>query len=128
MCLFAVPRAGLNVMSSIVLVELFPARTRSSGAVQAYSLGVGPIAGTAPLVATALAAGSGAPRSAASASAGPGWISSVRSMLLPPAQDWMRWRLTSWRAMTFRWISLVPSPTIISGASRKYRSTSNSVE
>src|SRR5690606_34474777 len=36
-------------------------------------------------------------------------------------------RSTSWRAMTLRWISLVPSPTIISGASRKYRSTSNSV-
>ena len=28
-------------------------------------------------------------------------------------------RLTSWRAITLRWISLVPSPTIISGASRK---------
>jgi MHS family proline/betaine transporter-like MFS transporter len=61
MCLFAVPQAGLNVMSSIVLVELFPARTRSSGAALAYSLGVGPIAGTAPLVAAALAAGTGSP-------------------------------------------------------------------
>ncbi len=29
------------------------------------------------------------------------------------------WRWTNWRAMTLRWISLVPSPTIISGASRK---------
>ena len=28
-------------------------------------------------------------------------------------------RLMSWRAMTLRWISLVPSPTIIRGASRK---------
>ncbi|GAA4552656.1 hypothetical protein GCM10023175_46800 [Pseudonocardia xishanensis] len=28
-------------------------------------------------------------------------------------------RLTSWAAITLRWISLVPSPTIISGASRK---------
>ena len=37
-------------------------------------------------------------------------------------------RLISWQTMTLRWISLVPSPTIISGASRKYRSTSNSVE
>ncbi|MCE0764240.1 MFS transporter [Pseudonocardia kujensis] len=59
MVVFAVPQAGLNVMSSIVLVELFPARTRSSGAALAYSLGVGPIAGTAPLVAAALAAGTG---------------------------------------------------------------------
>lgn len=61
MCLFAVPQAGLNVMSSIVLVELFPARTRSSGAAVAFSLGAGPIAGTAPLVAAALAAGTGSP-------------------------------------------------------------------
>ena len=37
-------------------------------------------------------------------------------------------RLTSCRVITFRCISFVPSPTIISGASRKYRSTSNSVE
>ena len=28
-------------------------------------------------------------------------------------------RLTSWAAITLRWISFVPSPTIISGASRK---------
>ncbi|MGW4587833.1 MFS transporter [Amycolatopsis thermoflava] len=61
MCLFAVPQACLNVMSSIVLVELFPARTRSSGSALAYSLGVGPIAGTAPLVAAALAAATGSP-------------------------------------------------------------------
>ncbi len=61
MCLFAVPQAGLNVMSSIVLVELFPARTRATGAALAFSLGVGPIAGTAPLVAAALAAGTGSP-------------------------------------------------------------------
>jgi MFS transporter, MHS family, proline/betaine transporter len=61
MCLFAIPQAGLNVMCSIVLVELFPARTRSSGAAFAFSLGVGPIAGSAPLVAAALAAGTGSP-------------------------------------------------------------------
>ncbi|MGI8311875.1 MFS transporter [Saccharopolyspora hattusasensis] len=61
MCLFAIPQAGLNVMSSIVLVELFPARTRSSGSALAYSLGVGPIAGTAPLVAAALAAATHTP-------------------------------------------------------------------
>jgi MHS family proline/betaine transporter-like MFS transporter len=61
MCLFAIPQAGLNVMVSIVLVELFPARTRSSGAALAFSLGVGPIAGSAPLVAAALAAGTGSP-------------------------------------------------------------------
>ena len=37
-------------------------------------------------------------------------------------------REISCAAITLRWISLVPSPTIISGASRKYRSTSYSVE
>ena len=37
-------------------------------------------------------------------------------------------RDTNCAAITLRWISLVPSPTIISGASRKYRSTSYSVE
>jgi MHS family proline/betaine transporter-like MFS transporter len=61
LCLFAVPQAALNVMSSITLVELFPARTRSSGAALAYSLGLGPIAGSAPLVATALVTQTGSP-------------------------------------------------------------------
>lgn len=28
-------------------------------------------------------------------------------------------RFTNWLAITFRWISFVPSPTIINGASRK---------
>ncbi|GAA4879036.1 MFS transporter [Actinomycetospora straminea] len=59
MCLFAIPQSGLNVMSSIVLVELFPARTRSSGAALAFSVGVGPVAGTAPLVAATLASSAG---------------------------------------------------------------------
>ena len=45
-----------------------------------------------------------------------------------PAQSGRPPRRTSCSTMTFRWISFVPSPTIISGASRKYRSTSNSVE
>jgi hypothetical protein len=36
-----------------------------------------------------------------------------------PGQEVMRWRLISCLVMTLRWISLVPSPTIISGASRK---------
>ena len=45
-----------------------------------------------------------------------------------PASAQIPPRATSCPAITFRWISLVPSPTIISGASRKYRSTSYSVE
>ncbi|MDD7939683.1 MFS transporter [Actinomycetospora lutea] len=69
MVLFAIPQSGLNVMSSIVLVELFPARTRSSGAAVAFSLGVGPVAGTAPLVAAALASSAGSAVGSAVASA-----------------------------------------------------------
>ena len=37
----------------------------------------------------------------------------------PAGHGATEFRLTSWRAITLRWISLVPSPTIISGASRK---------
>ena len=37
-------------------------------------------------------------------------------------------RSTSWRAMTIRWISLVPSPMQSSGASRYMRSMGNSLE
>ena len=37
------------------------------------------------------------------------------------------YRSTRLRAITIFWISLVPSPMIIRGVSRKYRSTGNSV-
>lgn len=57
--LYAIPQAGLNTMVSVTLVELFPPQTRSSGAALAYGLGLGPIAGSAPLVATALYTGTG---------------------------------------------------------------------
>lgn len=56
--IFGVFQTGLNVMSSVALVELFPPKTRSTGAALSYSLGVGPVAGTAPIVATALGASS----------------------------------------------------------------------
>lgn len=49
--LYAIPQSGLNAMVSVTLVELFPPRTRSAGAALAYGLGLGPIAGTGPLVA-----------------------------------------------------------------------------
>jgi predicted DNA binding CopG/RHH family protein len=45
-------------------------------------------------------------------------LSACRSGTLRPGQC-RGCRLMSWRTMTFRWISLVPSPTIIRGASRK---------
>ena len=47
---------------------------------------------------------------------------------IPPPARQIGFRAMSCLVMSERWISLVPSPTIISGASRKYRSTSNSVE
>src|SRR5512135_2353660 len=42
----------------------------------------------------------------------PGNSGSAQGAVRPP-------RLINWATMTLRWISLVPSPTIISGASRK---------
>lgn len=59
--IFGAVQTGLNVMSSVVIVELFPPETRSTGAALGYSLGVGPIAGVGPLVAAALGAASSIP-------------------------------------------------------------------
>lgn len=56
--IFGSVQTGLNVMSSVVIVELFPPETRSTGAALGYSLGVGPIAGMGPLVAAAVGAAS----------------------------------------------------------------------
>ena len=42
-----------------------------------------------------------------------------RQLRFPGHQGATELRLMSWRAMTLRWISLVPSPTIINGASLK---------
>jgi MHS family proline/betaine transporter-like MFS transporter len=65
LAIFAIPQAALNVMGSITLVELFPPHNRSTGAAIGYGLGVGPIAGSAPLIATALVEHTGNPMVAA---------------------------------------------------------------
>ena len=59
--IFGAVQTGPNVMSSVVIVELFPPETRSTGAALGYSLGVGPMAGMGPLVAAAVGAASSIP-------------------------------------------------------------------
>ncbi len=59
--IFGAVQTGPNVMSSVVIVELFPPETRSTGAAVGYSLGVGPMAGMGPLVAAAVGAASSIP-------------------------------------------------------------------
>jgi MHS family proline/betaine transporter-like MFS transporter len=59
LCMFAVSQALLNVMSSVTIVELFPPATRMTSGAVGYNLGLGPVAGSGPLIAAALVAGTG---------------------------------------------------------------------
>lgn len=59
LCIFAVSQAIINVMVSVVIVELFPPRTRMTSGSVGYNLGLGPVAGSGPLVAAALVAATG---------------------------------------------------------------------
>jgi MHS family proline/betaine transporter-like MFS transporter len=59
LCMFAVSQALLNVMSSVTIVELFPPATRMTSGAVGYNLGLGPVAGSGPLVAAALVAATG---------------------------------------------------------------------
>jgi MHS family proline/betaine transporter-like MFS transporter len=52
-------QALVSVTNVVLLVELFPAATRSSGSALGYNLGLAVIAGPGPLIATALVAASG---------------------------------------------------------------------
>ena len=52
-------QALCSVTNVVLLVELFPAATRSSGSALGYNLGLAIIAGPGPLIATALVAASG---------------------------------------------------------------------
>ncbi|SFN59369.1 MFS transporter, MHS family, proline/betaine transporter [Pseudonocardia ammonioxydans] len=56
---FAVFEALANVMLGLLLVELFPARTRVSGSAIGFNLAQAAVGGPGPLVAAALAAGLG---------------------------------------------------------------------
>lgn len=57
--LFAIFQALINVMNTVVVVELFPPRTRMTSGALALNLGAGPVAGTGPLIAAALVASTG---------------------------------------------------------------------
>lgn len=57
--IFASFQALINVMNTVVVVELFPPRTRMTSGALALNLGAGPVAGTGPLIAAALVAGTG---------------------------------------------------------------------
>jgi MHS family proline/betaine transporter-like MFS transporter len=56
MAAFGVFQAMVNVNGVVILVELFPARTRVSSSAIGYNLGLALIAGPGPLIAAALAA------------------------------------------------------------------------
>ena len=56
---FAWFQALINVMNTVVVVELFPPRTRMTSGALALNLGAGPVAGTGPLIAAALVASTG---------------------------------------------------------------------
>lgn len=59
MLLFAVIQSVVNVNTSLLLIELFPARTRLTSASVGFNIAVGPPSGFAPLIGTALAVGTG---------------------------------------------------------------------
>jgi MHS family proline/betaine transporter-like MFS transporter len=56
MAAFGLFQAMVNVNGVVILVELFPARTRVSSSAIGYNLGLALIAGPGPLIAAALAA------------------------------------------------------------------------
>lgn len=56
MVLFGVFEAMHNSTTTVMLVELFPAGTRTTGSAIGYNLGAAAIAGPGPLIAAALAA------------------------------------------------------------------------
>lgn len=67
----------------MLLVELFPASTRSSGSALGYNLGLAFIAGPGPLVATALVASTGV-------SISPSWyLVAVSLVALPILLKWL---------------------------------------
>lgn len=63
--LFGACQALCSVTNVVLLVELFPASTRSSGSALGYNLGLALIAGPGPLIAASLASATGTSTSAA---------------------------------------------------------------
>lgn len=76
-------QALCSVTNVVLLVELFPASTRSSGSALGYNLGLAFIAGPGPLVATALVASTGV-------SISPSWyLVAVSLVALPILLKWL---------------------------------------
>ena len=59
LCLYTVSQSMLNVMNSVILIELFPPETRVTAASIGYNLGAGPVAGVGPVLAGSLVAATG---------------------------------------------------------------------
>jgi MHS family proline/betaine transporter-like MFS transporter len=86
--LFGLCQALCSVTNVALLVELFPASTRSSGSALGYNLGLALIAGPGPLVAAALVASSGNPVS-------PAWY--VVAVCIPAALVIAKWMPETYR-------------------------------
>jgi MHS family proline/betaine transporter-like MFS transporter len=81
--LLGVCQALCSVTNVVLLVELFPASTRSSGSALGYNLGLALVAGPGPLIATALVSASGSTLS-------PSWyLVAVAIVALPILLKWL---------------------------------------
>ncbi len=81
-------QALCSVTNVVLLVELFPASTRSSGSALGYNLGLAIVAGPGPLIAAALASSTGTSTSAA-------WYMAVVALVAVPI-------LLKWLPETFK--------------------------
>lgn len=86
--LFGSCQALCSVTNVVLLVELFPASTRSSGSALGYNLGLALIAGPGPLIAAALANSTGTSTSAA-------WYMVIVALIATPI-------LAKWLPETFK--------------------------
>lgn len=86
--LFGACQALCSVTNVVLLVELFPASTRSSGSALGYNLGLALIAGPGPLIAAALANATGTSTAAA-------WYMAVVALIAAPI-------LFKWLPETFK--------------------------
>lgn len=86
--LFGACQALCSVTNVVLLVELFPASTRSSGSALGYNLGLALVAGPGPLIAAALASSTGTSASAA-------WYMAVIALIATPI-------LIKWLPETFK--------------------------
>ncbi|WP_353713571.1 MFS transporter [Arthrobacter sp. K5] len=86
--LFGACQSLCSVTNVVLLVELFPASTRSSGSALGYNLGLALVAGPGPLIAAAMASSTGTSTSAA-------WYMAVVALIAVPM-------LLKWLPETFK--------------------------